>query len=302
MVTTKNKTLYYLGIILLLATFVPFYFIFFAYPEKTFLRIPITFDSAEMPLLKTKIEKNSYWIKLDLGSKFQMTLSKSILNSLNKTPHAIAHWRDSKGNFYEAPSFSIPKIVIGETFALTNFIAVQKNDNHEKNTTIWDDDQNAIRSVEFGSLGRPLLEKTNLLLDFPHSAIFLCKDNKSFEQTGISLEEMTKVPFEKTLKGMIIKTETNQGSLRLLIDTCSTVSIIRASLLENLEHPKEKHGFSVFTSSQFVIGDKNFGKQKFLLYDLASELQELDGVLGMDFLKTHLVYIDYSNTTIFIGE
>jgi hypothetical protein len=268
--------------------------------KTSFLRVPVTFDRAAMPVLEIKIEETIFSVKLDLGSKFQMTLSEPILDSLDKTSYETAYWRDVRGNFYEAPSFSIPKITIGNRFALENFIAVQKDVGHQKNTTIWDDGKNISDPVLFGSLGRPLLEKTNLLLDFPHSAIFFCNDRKDLKKAGFSLENMIQVPLEITPKGMIIKTETDQGVLNLLIDTCASISFVRSSHLQSQEYPKEKHGFEVFTSSQFIIEGKDFGEQQFFLYDITPELHELDGALGMDFLKKHVVYIDYSNKVVFI--
>ncbi len=294
------KKLSYLGLSCLLIVLTIFVFGHF-FSHQDFC-IPITFNRAGVPVLKTKIGECTYSMKLDLGSKFQITLCETVLDSLDKEPREIVHWRDAKGNFYESPSFSIPKITIGDTFVLKNLIAVQKGIQYEKNVTIWNDNKNISEPVAFGSLGRPLLEKTNLLLDFPHSVIFLCKDKRSLKKAGFSLEEMIKVPLEITPKGMIIKTETDQGVLKLLIDTCASISLVRASHFQNQEYPKESHGFEVFTSSKFLIEGKDFGKQEFLLYDITPELHELDGVLGMDFLEKRIIYVDYSNRVVFIDK
>lgn len=64
-------------------------------------------------------------------------------------------------------------------------------------------------------------------------------------------------------------------------------------------HAKDSRGFQVFTTQKFFIGDKEFGAKDLFLYDIAPELKEIDGMLGMDFLEKHIVYI---KTTMVISE
>ena len=272
-----------------------------AWPAKpSFTEIPVTFSTSKIPIFDVEIENKSYGIRFDIGSKFSLTLNKIILDSLkNKKDNGIAHSRDLKGNFYQSPSYLIPEIEIGNLI-LEEVVVSEKSDEFRKNTTLWND-SNTTSFPSAGTLGRPLLEKTNLLFDFPRSKIIACSDRKKLKEHDYFIEKMLKIPLEISPKGIVIKAETDIGQLRLLLDTGTTVSLLRESTLEQ-DHPrnKENHGFFIFQTQKFSIGNGDFGSQKFVLYDITPELDVLDGILGMDFLMHHVVYIDYPSSTLYI--
>jgi hypothetical protein len=260
--------------------------------------IPITVTPFGCPALSTKIEGKTYLLGFDLGSKFSLSLSKSILDSMNeKGICGEAHWQDAKGNFYASPSYRIPSVKIGD-LVLTDVVARQENDFYKFNTTLWDD---GVKEQHHGSLGRPLLEKTNLLLDFQHSIMIASNDRQQLQKMGYNLKNMTRVPFQKGENGIIvIRSETDAGTLKLCLDTGSTITLIRASRLSDQKCTIEERGFSVCSTKRFLIGNKDFGAKNLFLYDLSPEFLEIDGVLGMDFLKNHIIYIDYKNEMIYL--
>ncbi|MGE5195809.1 MAG: hypothetical protein ACM3JI_00585 [Anaerolineae bacterium] len=272
--------------------------------SPSFTQIPVTFTSFDTPLLASEIEETKYLLKFDLGSKFQLSLNKDILASItDKKPYCVAKWRDIKGNFYESPSYLVPKIRVGDLI-LTEVIVKQEDDIYVTHTTLWKDskDERKFENKDAGTLGRPLLEKTNLLLDFSNSKIIACNTKQKLKEMGFLLDEMAQVPIETDAKGIIVKVNTDAGTLKLVLDTGATITLIRSSLLQAQACKRDERGFLTFVTSRFVMGKKDFGRKNLFLYDITPELHEIDGILGMDFLKNHVIYIDYPNKVIYVGD
>ncbi len=255
-------------------------------------------------MLNASIEGKTYPLQFDLGSKFPLSLKKSVLEAINdKKSFGLAKWQDVKGNFYEEPSYSIPCIKI-ESLVLTEIIARQENDAFRTGTTIWKDISGVPNSTckHVGCLGRPLLEQTNFLLDLKNSQMIACNSKRRLQKIGFVLDNMAKVPFEGGSKGIIINFETDIGILRLGLDTGSTITLIRTCCLQDQNCTKDARGFSVFTTQKFSVGNKDFGTMILFLYDITPELKEIDGMLGMDFLENHIIYIDYKDEFVYIGS
>ncbi|MGE5196268.1 MAG: hypothetical protein ACM3JI_02935 [Anaerolineae bacterium] len=273
-------------------------------PQYYLFQMPITMTPSGCPAITAVIEKQTYLLKFDLGSKFSLSLDKDILEAVqSKKSYGVAKWRDVKGNFYESPSYIIPRVKIGDLL-LIDTIVKQEDDIYKINTTLWNNKENEpTPSIQhFGTLGRPLLEKKNLLLDFKNSLMFVSNDIKKLKENGYNLNKSIKVSFQMGRTGIILLVNTDIGTIKLSIDTGSTVSLVRSSIFQNTEINKKEHGIPIYTTSKFAIGNKDFGNKDLFLYDITSELNEIDGVLGMDFLKKHVVYIDYKNKVLYIGD
>jgi hypothetical protein len=295
----KKLHLYIFCIALILTT----YFLYYKYKNSSSpILIPVTFNFNETPLIMAEIEGTLYPLQIDLGSKFPLTLSAKTLESIPKKPYGISEWRDAKGLSYNSPACVISKIKIGE-FTLTDLITSQEDESSLANGTWWNDSKDGTRSADnyAGSIGRPLLEKTNLLLDFPHSIMFISNDIQKLTKEGFNFDKMVKIPCSIERGNIILKADSDGGTLRLFINTGATVSFVRTSRLAHQNCKEEKHGFLTFETSRFIIGGKDFGKMQLYLFDITPDLHEIDGCLGMDFLKKHVIYIDYSNKFVYIA-
>lgn len=264
--------------------------------------IPVKFSPSSAPLIEVEIEGQLYPIAIDLGSKFQFALNQNVLVNINKKSHGAARWKDAKGNSYESVSYVIPKIKIGD-LVLTNLVTKENPKDFISNVTLWENTQSQTDVVyeKLGSLGRPLLEKFNLLLDFSNSRIIASNSLKKLKKAGVDVKKMVKVPLENG-RGIIINVNTDLGIRKFDLDTGATLNFVRASLLQNKECKRGPYGMDVFTTSKFVINKKDFGKVTLHLLEITPELHEMDGCLGMSFLKNHTVYIDYQNKVVYIGE
>ncbi len=289
---------------LLVAAFLIFSFVgWYYYNNKNYhTQLSIQYTPANIPITRIGIEDKTYFFEIDLGSKFPLTLRKSLLEEINyKKFHGTGNWKDAKGNAYEAPSYLVPKIKLGNQI-LNEVLIQQEDDDYLFNTTLWDEEnkgKNIVHS-QYGSIGWPLLTKNNLLIDLQNSTIILSNDTGKLKEAGYNLNELTAVPIELTSIGIILQAKTDLGTQRFLLDTGSTLNLIEAHLVENQKCTLEKHGLSLFTTSFFILNNQDFGRLDLHPYPITPTLG-INGILGIPFLKDHIVYLDFSSKVAYLG-
>ncbi len=273
------------------------------FTKKTFSSIPISLGSANTPLAHVEIQGSEYLLQVDSGCKFELVLNKEVLSHLEKHPCGTLESRDAGGKTYQSKAYILPKIKIGD-FYFKNVVANEMNEDYEANITYYTEKKNReeIFKTRLGYIGRGLLEKMNILLDVPNSVIVLCDDMKQLSKAGYRVTQSVGVPFETGRAGTVLTTDTDLGKIRLSIDTGSTVSFIRSSLLQSYACTEKRYGLPYFTTSRFEIGNKDYKNIDLYLLDITSELHEIDGILGMNFLEKQAVYIDYKNKAFYIVE
>jgi hypothetical protein len=70
------------AVVFILAMFITFWLTFGR--NTYFTKIDTQFSEAGIPLVKASIQNKIFYLKFDLGSKFQITLPKDILTNLKK--------------------------------------------------------------------------------------------------------------------------------------------------------------------------------------------------------------------------
>jgi hypothetical protein len=269
--------------------------------ETACKRIPIRFSPSKIPIFDVVIEGTTYPLGLDLGSKFPLSLEPAVLKNISKKRLGKSEWFDGKGNYYTSRSYLIPEIDICG-FLLKNITVRENLNNYQAVTTMWHAKDDPLEPENLGVLGRPLLEKANLCLDLSHNAFFICSDLEMLQRKGICPKVLVKTPFEIYAGMMTLPIETDFGKKHFVLDTGCTVTLIRSSLVQNQDCQNDWRELPFCTTSSFAINGKNFGSQDLYLFDLDPHVQKMEGVLGMDFLKEHVIYIDYPNKAIYIGE
>ncbi len=260
--------------------------------------MPVSFDQFRIPLIEMKIAGKRYPVIIDLGSSAQMSLDKEVLQEAYKKPYGMAQFRDFKGNCYESQNYLVPNIKIGDA-AFFDVIVEEKNEEFNHNGIIRGRDEK-VPSPRKGSIGRSLLKRRNLFLDFPRSRIaFIDNVNK---QMDYPIEGMLKVPFKMTPLGVTLAIQTDIGEKNFVIDTGATTTWVRSSLYQEKEYQTSSCDLDYFSSSLFVIGGQEFGPIDLYLLDISPEWHEMDGLLGMSFCKHHPMYIDFREKMIYIGR
>lgn len=287
------------AVVFILAMFITFWLTFGR--NTYFTKIDTQFSEAGIPLVKASIQNKIFYLKFDLGSKFQITLPKDILTNLKKKKAGLLPCRDMHGNSYKTPAYLLSKISLGN-FSFDNIITSEESDLFLSNATFWVDENLKTHVEPLGSIGRTLLDKKNLLLDFARYALYITNDIKKLNTIGYNVSSWQQRSFTMGRAGIVVSIRTDMGDTRFAIDTGSTVSFIRSRFIKNEKNLGNRYGMTFSTTSQFVINNKDFGPMHLYHRDITPELSEIDGILGMDFLKNHKIYIDYQKLIIYIDD
>jgi len=235
--------------------------------------VAVTFGRYDYPFITAELQNQSYALAVDVGSRFPLALRSETLDGIiDKQPHGTITVHSIDGQKREAPSYFIPKLKVGD-MTLKNVIA------HES------------QEEDYDALGQFFGGEFNLLVDFPHSRIIACDTFAKLQAKKLVGKHWVCVPFEMHRSGIIFHVDTDFGMRRLVINTTSTLNLLGSSFM--------LHG-KPFASSSFLLGGQQFGNVTFESIDLPKGLREIDGFIGMDFLKEHAIYLDYTHKVAYV--
>ncbi|MBM3198400.1 MAG: hypothetical protein FJZ58_03995 [Chlamydiae bacterium] len=248
-------------------------------PTEYFTRIPVTFNLAHFPVVDVQVEGAIYPMIVDLGGEW-VQLSQRVLRDLRKTSVGVKTWEDYFGNPYVSPLYKISGMAIQDLFLI-----------EVETTPLSEEFLDATSSSYFchrplGLIGCSLLERYNLLLDFPHQAIYACKEVSSLQQKGLLSSHLLVIPFDTYGTRILLSVEVDSKPVHLLLDTGFTNTTL----------------FDFFSSKarSFCIGGHDFGEQPIASAQTHSLTRREDGYLGMDFLCKYPLFIDYQKKQIVI--
>ncbi len=260
--------------------------------------VPMVLSPSSTPLVITEISGKKYHLLLDLGAYDQLVLNQEILGQSEKEAYGETHWMDFKGNRYKSNKYLLPQIKIGGVRFVDVFVK-EDSEAYRKSVTLWTDpDDDPIR---WGNIGRAFLRRMNcLLMDFPKLKMYFNQPLTDLQQEGYQIDNFVSLPVEITRNGIILEFETDIGPKKFILDTGSTITLVKAPLIENRACSSEDHGILYFTTSKFAIGGKDFGNMRLHQFESFSDSWDVDGVLGMDFLKNHVIIIDFRSKVVYI--
>jgi len=270
--------------------------LFFFFPKKSYFSCAnIQYSSRSIPTTKIKIGDKEYLVEIDLGSKTPLILSKKNLSDLpKKEKKEKMEFRDFKGNKYVSNTYILQKMNIGNII-LHDVIVREINEDYSRNTSIISDS-----NKEFQSIGRPPFEKFKILLDFKNDRLFISNDLNKLKKLGYDISSFIRTECKMGRTGLILEVKTDLGKKRLSIDTGSTITSLRSS--SEIKKTGKKLTLPIFTTEKFMIGDKDYGALDLFLLDITPELNEMDGFLGMDFIKNHVIYVDFPAKVVYISK
>lgn len=263
--------------------------------------IPIFFDDANTPIMSAKLNGNACFLKFDTGSKHQMLLHTSLLDSLEKKEVGEKIIMDAKGNKYDTPYYQLSSFQL-ESLKFKNVLAYEETDLAIKNKTAWEQEGLKSTNIISGRIGRPILEKWNFLLDFPHNKMIATNSKRVLKEEGFNLAEWIQIRYTLDNIGIILNIDTDLGLLRLLLDTGTTCTFIKRELADPKNLQKDYRDLNFSVSSKFIILDHDFGSRNLYLYDFGKNLTAIDGILGMDFIENHQMYLDYKNSILYLNS
>jgi hypothetical protein len=263
------------------------------HPSETFSKIPIhsfPFLSGQR-FAEIKISGKKFLGLIDTGSAFSM-IRKDILDKIvDKEYVSESEYISINGNKYLTPDFRLPEVAIGHYSLQTIF--------KEEDENFWTKGS-MIGSYSFiqsyktylmyqfyreAVIGVDLFRKFACVFDFPHSSIFLAKHITDLIEDQ---NDYFIVPFVMGKAGVTIAFETDLGIKKFLLDSAATLSLIRVS-------SEETH-----LKSKLSISDTNFGPWEFTIMNFSSELDDIEGILGIDFFQRNIIGFDFETKTAYI--
>lgn len=253
------------------------------YFQSYYFVIPLeSLNSYNIPSSYVEIEGKPYLLEIDLGAKSALSLHKDILNHIDKTPCGKSRRKDFLGNTYTTNAYLIPKVKIANQ-TLKKIKAKEESPEFAANSVITKPNT----APSLGRVGRDFFEGKNLFLDFSRGLIIVCSHLKDIEREGYDPTRACPVPFQNSPAGIIFKIETDMGTKNFALDTGSTKSTIRAK-----SNTKKTDGLKFVKTTLFATPNKDFGPQNLLELNISESFDEIDGLLGMDFLEKTPVFLD----------
>jgi hypothetical protein len=272
---------------------------FFVQKQNDFFSIPLGFSAYKIPTTYVEIQGKKYKVEIDLGSKTALTLNKSALDQIEKTSSETSRWMSFKGEKYEAPKYLIEDVRVGN-FSIKNVSSKEESENFANHGSILIQDPMHQAEEKAGRIGRDFFSNNNLFLDFNRCVLFICGNVKDLKKNHYQLDSFTQAPMNLTSDGVVIEVEMDMGIKRFLLDTGSTISAIRSMNIQ--ENTSSRNKMPVYESSKLIIRGTDFGGQVLYLLDISPDFKDFDGILGMDFLNEHAVFLDFTKNIAYIGK
>lgn len=274
--------------------------LFFYNSTFYFSSTPLKLTSQGLPKIDVAIEHQKYPFILDTASFFPLKIYSEVLKKHTKVPQGRELWQDSFGRHFEPSSYKIPKLKIGN-LSLNKLLAAEFPENMELQFFLWKKEGEEPSGENAGSIGNELLKKYSTLIDVEKKRFIFTNDLKRLRKEGYDLDTFVRVPFKCRAIGFFIQVETDLGRLHLMLDTgCPKTVIHEFFTPHDMPCQTDAQGHAAIETSTFEIEGVNFGKQTLHLIPMQQDVNNFDGFLGMDFIKDHVMYIDFPTKTVYI--
>lgn len=261
-----------------------------ALPSHSVYSFTLTESDARIPCLEAKIEGISFLAKLDMGYDGVLSLPKHLLEQLmDKGDTEAVLCGSIKGNKYEIPAFTIPRLYIGD-LALINLPAEESHLEFERDTNLGP-------STDFDPLdvtariGWRAFSGAILLIDLHKSVAICCDSLETLKEEGYPIEQFASTHFLPCKGLMEFEADIGNQKVNCILDTGCTLNLIHTHSASSgafanidLEHP--------LPPTVLSIGGHHLGLCVFYETQLPFGVK---AILGVDFLKTQIVCIDFIN-------
>ncbi len=334
MKVNKNRRWYALNVFILLGFSSLIYFLLRNAPKsdhqssnlkllkkKTAYFMPLKirgFCSADIPYLEAMVENKTILTKLDLGYEGMFSLMPDILKELNKKEF-IKRTRcyGVRGKIYEEDVYRIEEIEI-DGIVFSPIKVEEKNLEFVLDGQLKKEEEK-LPDCYFGRIGWHLFSNVNLLVDCKHSMIALCDSLETLKEQGYPVDSFTETPLLLDDGSIEFEAMTEAGPLHCILDTGSTLNLLNKDLKNGCnEHMiftgKEDDPFALNPENKdlltfdledteeiasFKIGKKEFGPLR--VNHMRSPIS-VDAIIGMEFIDSMLIFIDFFNRKIYFFE
>lgn len=282
--------------------------------------IKITEFFARIPCVKIEIAGKTTTAKVDLGSNSGISLPSDFLKEIDqKSFIRCTSYFGVRGKTYYSDVYELPKVKIGK-MVLFPATAEEINPEFENDTDLLHNSKE--HSVcDSGRIGWELFYNVNLFLDCEHSTIAFCDSLDTLKKQGYPTEAFIETPLLLDRNLIEFEAMTGTGPLRCTLDTGSTWNLLNKDLeggsndhmVLNLDNIDQNRVLNPENTNQlildpeeddceilvFKIGKKDFGTVAFQKIKTSFGI---DAIIGMEFLYSKLVFIDFPNRKIYFYE
>lgn len=266
-------------------------------------KVPLEFDPySGCPIVSLQIEEKKYPLELDLGSKISLSLQNRVLKKIKKTQDGTSRRLDYQGNRYETPCYLIPKASL-HTFSASKIRAQEESYSFLNSSLLYSNTGRKAEEIAysyFGRLGLDFFSHHNFLIDCQNAHLILCKKIEDLRGDGYKIENFAVGSFTLSPGGILLNIDTDLGALKMILDTGSTHTFIRSSLLDGKNYSMSHLNIPMLHTSKFVLNGIHCGPFDLYSMNIPASFAFTDGLLGMDFLKHHALFFDFETQCVYI--
>ncbi|MBM3198870.1 MAG: hypothetical protein FJZ58_06420, partial [Chlamydiae bacterium] len=278
-----------------------------------FIPIEIVEFSFHIPCINIRINEKTVKVKVDLGFCGDVSLPDAILQGIEEKSF-IEHssYFGIRGKRYNSNVYELPRIDIGN-MVLLRAKAKESHPEFEKDATSLEESS----SINYlGRIGWMLFYNFNFFMDAEKSLLAFCDSLDTLKKQGYPVELFTETPLLLDRNAIEFDVMTKTGPVRCLLDTGSTWNMHNKSTGDKLDLTSEilTQHFVINPTNMdqmildsenineipvFNIGRKDFGP---LQCNSITTPLAVDIIIGMEFLQSKLVFIDFPHRKIYFYD
>ncbi len=241
----------------------------------------VDFES-EVPCINLGLEGNTLNAKIALGFNGQLSLPENMIQQLsNKLFLHDIFYSGITGEKYNGALYSLPEVRIGRF----NFFNVQTAE----------DKSTYLSMSSMGKVGWNFFYRLNFFLDCNLWLIAFCDSIETLSSRGYPVQSFAQCPLLLDRQFIEFEAITEDGPLRCLLDTGSTRNFFNSSVRQSASAISDRS----ILFQNFRIGTKDFGPIVFQSIDTPLEV---DAIIGMEFLHSKKLFIDFPNRKIYLSD
>lgn len=260
------------------------------------------FDGYGLPYLSLKIENQTMLALLDLGFQGYFAISSSILDDIQDKKHLyLKTYCGIFGAEHQNNVYQIPRAEVG-SLKFTRATVYEASDDFFASSVFFSEGNRPRVDKDQGIIGWRAFSRANLFLDTTNSLVGFADSLETLQQNGYADRHFIKVPLLLDRGFVEIEVEGPMGSFRCVLDTGASYSIMHTECKEG-QAPEQAIWENISNDTSLIIGGESFGPILFLHFPIHLPLPlKVDAILGMEFLKEHIVFIDFAEGYVYLAK
>jgi hypothetical protein len=273
-----------------------------ALPAHSFYLFTLTESGARIPCLQAEVEGISFLAQLDMGFAGVLSLPKDLLEQLtHKSDAGTVLFTGIRGKKYETQVFTIPELHIGD-LTLVNLPAEESNVEFEWDTNLKTPIKPKSSDLK-ARIGWQAFLGTVVLIDLHKSVAVCCDSIKTLQEKGYPTSQFVSIDLaEEQLVGF--EAGIGNRKVKCIVDTGCTLNLIRSrSGPSDAFTEQTESGCIDFDNplppTTLSIAGHYLGPCTFHEAHLPI-LIDAEAILGVNFLETQIVCIDFIHNKLFL--